>query len=258
MVQVHVSRIRRLLESGQAPAADERLSWDGSCYRLGPGSIRLDLAEFGELTEDARRAASAGDEAAACELYERALGLWRGQPLDDIDVLRDHPAVTGISRRRAAVVAEYADAAAGAGLADRVIGHLEALAARDPLDERAHAQLMVTLAATGRQATALRVYQDLAGRLDNELGVRPSGELSAAHLQILRQQIPRAAASATATAVAPALAATGSGHDHRQVAADPWCRGSCHPPCRASPAGPPSWQCRPACGSRRPGRAARW
>ena len=221
MIQAHVSRVRRLLKCGQAPAADKQLSWDGSCYRLGPDSIRLDLAEFGELTEDARRAAAAGDEAAACELYERALGLWRGQPLDDIDVLRGHPAVTGISRRRAAVVAEYAAAAAGAGLADRVIGHLEALAAREPLDERAHAQLMVTLAATGRQATALRVYQDLAARLDNELGVRPGGELSAAHLQILRQQIPPAAASATATAVAPALAATGPGHDHSQVAADP-------------------------------------
>jgi DNA-binding SARP family transcriptional activator len=226
MVQSYVSRIRRLLESGQAPAAGQQLSWDGSCYHLGPDSIRLDLAEFAELAEDARQAAAAGDGAAACDLYERALGLWRGQPLDDIDVLRGHPAVTAIGRRRAAAVAEYADAAASAGLAERVIGHLEALAAREPLDERAHARLMVTLAATGRQATALRVYQDLAARLDNELGVRPGPELAAAHLQILRQQIPpalapAAVAPAAAGAAAPAPASAGSDRDRGQSGTDP-------------------------------------
>ena len=220
MIQAQVSRIRRLVGPGPAPDGGAQLSWDGSGYRLSPGSIRLDLAEFSALTEHARQAAAAGEATAACESYERALGLWRGQALEDIDVLRGHPAVTALGQRRTAAVIEYSGAAASAGLHDRVIAHLEALAARDPLDERAHAQLILMLAATGRQASALRMYQDLAGRLDSELGVRPGPELSAAHLQVLRQQIPPAAAPSAAGAAAPPLAA-GSGSDHPQAAPDP-------------------------------------
>jgi hypothetical protein len=146
------------------------------------------VAEFGELAGQARRAAAAGDAAGACELYERALGLWRGQPLEDVGMLYGHPAITELGRRRAAVVLDYADAAVGAGQHDRVTGHLEALAAREPLDERLPARLMGILAATGRQAAALRVYAEMAGRLDLELGISPGPELAAAHLNVLRQQ----------------------------------------------------------------------
>ena len=177
------------------PGDGARLSWDGAGYRLSLDGIRLDLAEFGELTGQARQAASTGEAAAACLLYERALGLWRGQPLEDIDALRSHPAVTSLARQRDDLVIEYASAAADAGRYDGVIAHLAALTAREPLDERAHAQLIMTLAATGRQAAALQIYQDLVARLDTELGVRPGPELAAAHLQVLRQQIPSAASA---------------------------------------------------------------
>ncbi len=197
MIQAQVSRIRRLMEPGRGWAGNVWLSWDGSGYRLSPGSVQLDVTDFGELTRHARQAAAAGNLTHACEWYERALRLWRGQALDDIDVLRGHPAVIGLNRWRDTVVIEYAAAAAGVGLEDQVISHLEALAAREPLDERSHAHLMVTLAALGRQAEALRVYQALAGRLDSDLGVRPGPELTAAHLRVLRQEVPVAAGAGT-------------------------------------------------------------
>ncbi len=91
MIQAQVSRVRRLLGPAGVPGDGTRLSWDGSGYRLSLDGIGLDVAEFGELAGHARAAAAAGDAAAACELYERALGLWRGQPLEDIDALRGHP-----------------------------------------------------------------------------------------------------------------------------------------------------------------------
>lgn len=188
MVQAQISRIRRLL--APAPGAAARLSWDGPGYRLGPGALWLDLTEFTRLAARARQAAAAGDLPGACARYERALALWRGQPLEDIELLYGHPAVTGLARQRDAVVIDYAGAAASAGLHDRVTGHLEALTAREPLDERAHAWLMITLAATGRQAAALRLHTDLTGRLDHELGVSPGPDLSAAHLRVLRQEMP--------------------------------------------------------------------
>src|SRR5215469_11413734 len=195
MIQAQVSRLRRLLEPGRVPGDGARLSWEGAGYRLSLDGIRLDLAEFGELTGQARRAAGTGEAAAACQLYERALGLWRGQPLEDIDALRGHPAVISLARQRDDLVIEYASAAADTGRYDGVIAHLAALATREPLDERAHTQLIMTLAATGRQAAALQIYQDLVARLDAELGVRPGPELAAAHLQVLRQQVCPAAAA---------------------------------------------------------------
>ena len=191
-----------MLGSGRVPGNGTRLSWDGAGYRLSLDAIRLDLAEFGELTGQARRAAGTGEAAAACQLYERALGLWRGQPLEDIDALRGHPAVTSLARQRDDLVIEYAIIAADAGRYDGVIAHLAALTTRESLDERAHAQLIMALAATGRQAAALQIYQDLVARLDAELGVRPGPELAAAHLQILRQQVPSPAS-------APAAAGSG-------------------------------------------------
>jgi DNA-binding SARP family transcriptional activator/Tfp pilus assembly protein PilF/DNA-binding XRE family transcriptional regulator len=197
MIQAHVSRIRRLL--GPEPGGRARLSWDGSGYRLSLAGIGLDAAESGALAARARQAAAAGDAAAAGALYQQALRLWRGQPLADVRALHDHPAITGLTRWRDAVVIEYADAAANAGHFDGVLGHLEALAARDPLDERAHARLMRVLAATGRQAAALRVYTELAARLDAELGVRPGPELAAAHLEVLRQQVRPGAAGPVVT-----------------------------------------------------------
>jgi DNA-binding SARP family transcriptional activator/tetratricopeptide (TPR) repeat protein/DNA-binding XRE family transcriptional regulator len=203
-IRRHVTGIRRVLGAGQ-PASEPPLSWDGSCYRLSPGVVRLDITDFTDLAQKARQAA-AGDAYVACGLYEQALRLWRGSALEDIEVLRGHPATVGLGRQRAAVVTEYADLAARAGLHDRVIPHLEALVAREPLDERAHAQLMVTLAGTGHQAAALSIYRDLADRLDSELGVTPGPELSAAHLQVLRQEIIGAPVPAAAGTGAPPAA----------------------------------------------------
>jgi len=218
IIQAYVSRIRRLLGPGPARGRGGMLSWDGSCYRLSPESLRLDVAEFSELTERARQAAAAGDGAGACEMYERAMRVWRGQALADIELLAGDPAVTSLGRQRAAVVIEYADAAAAAGLDDRVVAHLDGLTGRDPLDERAHARLMVALAAMGQQAAALRVYQDLAGRLDGELGVNPGPELAEAHLKVLRQEIPPAPALA---AHGPAPDPSGPAGPRNRAAADP-------------------------------------
>ena len=224
MIQAHASQIRRLLATGQDPGGPSRLSWDGIGYRLSLAGIRLDAAEFGELARHARGVAAAGNVVGAGEFYERALGLWRGQPLEDIPVLCGHPALAELARQRVAVVLDYADALAGAGQWDQVSGHLEALAAQEPLDERVHARLMLALAATGRQAAALRVYTELAARLDAELGVSPGPELRAAHLQVLRQHVQPTATPALAAVVAvggaPAGAVAAGQMVPRQLPAD--------------------------------------
>jgi DNA-binding SARP family transcriptional activator/tetratricopeptide (TPR) repeat protein/DNA-binding XRE family transcriptional regulator len=199
MVQGYITWLRHLLGPGGAAPAERPsargsvLAWDGALYRLAPGAVDSDLNEFTELAERAQQAAP-GDPARACQLYEAAMRLWRGDAAADIELLHGHPAVIEINQRRAAVTIDYATVADVAGLHEPIVTHLRALASRAPLDERAHARLMVALAATGQQASALDIYENLRRRLHDELGVRPSRELTDAHLLVLREQVTAAGA----------------------------------------------------------------
>jgi DNA-binding SARP family transcriptional activator/Tfp pilus assembly protein PilF/DNA-binding XRE family transcriptional regulator len=187
LVQSYASRLRRALDpSGEVGL----LVGVGTSYRLRLDANQLDLLGFGQLVERGRECAQAGDPEVACQWYRQALGLWQGEPLADVDQLRGHPAVVDLDRRRTATIAEYAELAIATGLAEQVIPHLERLAERESLDERAHALLMLALAGSGQQATALHLYEKLRRRLDDQLGIHPGAELSDAHLRVLRQQVP--------------------------------------------------------------------
>ncbi len=197
MVQGYVSRLRKVLDPGRRPGGPggpggpgELVASAGTSYRLRVTASELDLLAFGQLTEHARAAWRDKDAAAAAGLYEQALGLWQGEPLADVEVLRGHPAVAAVARRRAAAVIEYAEAAAASGSRERALPRLEALAAAEPLNERAGALLMFALASAGRQDAALGVFEDLRRRLDQQLGVLPGAGLADAHLQVLRQEDP--------------------------------------------------------------------
>jgi DNA-binding SARP family transcriptional activator len=179
----------RLLTAG-APSGGEH------GYRLRLAGRQLDLLEFTELAARARAAAASGDYTAACRWYERAAALWRGEPLAGLDLLRGHPAVTGLARRRAAVLLGYAEAAAAAGQHEQVIPHLRRLAGQDRLDERVHARLMIALAGVGQPAAAVAVFELLRERLDAELGVSPGAELADAHAAVLHSQASQGSAAA--------------------------------------------------------------
>jgi DNA-binding SARP family transcriptional activator len=187
MVQTHVSQLRRLLGPGVVTS-------DGTSYRLDLTVTGLDSLEFARLADEAGNAAAAGNPAAACRLYEQALHLWRGEPLADVLILHGHPAVTALGQRRAAATLEHAAVAAAAGCPERALTRLRELTAREPLDERAHARLMLTLVACGQQAAALSAFDRLRRRLVEELGISPGAELAQVHLRILRGQITDAAA----------------------------------------------------------------
>lgn len=198
LVQAYMSRLRRVLDPDRPSRDQGVLVCACARYTLRVTSVQLDLLAFAELASRACAVQAAGDPATACDLFEQALGLWEAEPVADIAVLCQHPAVVGLYRAKAAAIASYADAAFLAGRPERVLPHLHELVCRDPLDEKAHAQLMIALAATGQQGSALRVYRSLTGRLDVQLGVRPSREVVEAHLRVLQQDLPVAAQAAGA------------------------------------------------------------
>lgn len=189
-VQRYISRLRKLLGDDPARAGGGRRisTTGGCCYQLNVGTGCLDLAAFEQLTRQAREAA---DPALACERCAEALGLWRGDVLVNVDLLRGHPAVVEVRNRRADAVLRYAQAATRVGASAESLPHLRELCAEEPLNEQAHAWLMTVLAATGQQAAALQVFADVRRRLEVELGIGPSLVLARARTTVLNQGAER-------------------------------------------------------------------
>lgn len=192
LVQAHVSRLRKILtpEARNASAGEEIIASAGGGYRLRLRSEQLDLLTFRKFAAGAEVARMASDSLTAYERYEQALELWRGEPMADVDVLHDQPAIVEQRRELTEVLLRYAELACALGFHDRVLPRLHALAAAEPLNERVHARLMIALAGAGQQAAAVRVYEELRARLDREFAIYPSEELVEAHLRVLRQDLP--------------------------------------------------------------------
>jgi DNA-binding SARP family transcriptional activator len=189
MVHVYVARLRRLLDPGRLETSA------GTSYELVATDGQIDLMEFEEHANRAAQVHAAGELGPACKAYARALDTWRADPLADIEVLHAHPVVVALRQRRSDLVIRYAEAAMATGCHEEVLPRLRELAAAEPLNERAHAALMLALAGSGRQAAALALFDDLRRRLDDQLGVRPGAELAGAQQRVLRHEVPQVASS---------------------------------------------------------------
>ena len=184
LLQAHVSRIRRLLIAHSGEGGIESVR---GAYRLSLPGDQVDLLTFRDFAAQAAAARAAGDDMTAVECYKHAMDLWRGEPLADVDVLSGHPGVTALQHELAGVLLRYADVACALGRHERVLPRLQALADAEPLNESAHARLMIALAGSGQQAAAIRVHEDVRTRLDRELGLSPGEELAEAYIRVLRQ-----------------------------------------------------------------------
>jgi DNA-binding SARP family transcriptional activator len=190
LLQAHVSRIRRLLNAHNGcPGNEGVIDSVRGAYRLSLPGDKVDLLVFRDLAAQAAAARAAGYDGAAAECYSHAMGLWRGEPLADVDVLSGHPGITALRQELAGVLLRYAEVACALGQHERVLPRLQALAEAEPLNEPAHARLMIALAGSGQQAAAIRVHEDIRARLDRELGLSPGEELAEAYIRVLRQDI---------------------------------------------------------------------
>ena len=173
MVQLYVSQLRRL------PGGAE-IATRGRGYELRLPADAVDALRFEQLVEAAER----GEPGAAAA----ALGLWRGTPLAD---LLDVPFAAAEARRLEELWLRAreldVDEALAAGRSREVAAELETLVAAHPLRERLHAQRMLALYRSGRQADALAAYQSAHRVLGEEAGVEPGPELRRLHEAMLHQ-----------------------------------------------------------------------
>jgi DNA-binding SARP family transcriptional activator/Flp pilus assembly protein TadD len=155
-------------------------------YVIEIGDGELDIRRFAALAVGGRAAARAGEWARAAEDCRAALGLWRGEPLADIPspLLRARE-LPHLEEHRLAVLATRIDADLHLGRADLLVAELRQLVAAHPLREGFHAQLMLALYRSGRQADALAAYQDARRLLAEEVGADPGADLRDLHQRML-------------------------------------------------------------------------
>jgi DNA-binding SARP family transcriptional activator len=181
-VQNYVMRLRRVLENHSG----SRISTQPRGYLIRVDAGELDVIRFEELLGRARAAARDGSWDQAATQARRALALWRGEPLADVDseVLADRE-VPRLEELRLQAVEARIDADLHLGRPSEVIAELRQLVATHPLRECVHGLLMRALYRDGRQAEALAAYQHARQVLVEELGTEPGTGLRELHSQLL-------------------------------------------------------------------------
>jgi basic membrane lipoprotein Med (substrate-binding protein (PBP1-ABC) superfamily)/DNA-binding SARP family transcriptional activator len=185
---VYISRLRSLFEPDRTARGESSilLTKDhGYVLNVDPASIDAFLFE-----QEASRGHELArtDPAAAAELLSHALGLWRGDALQDVTYEEfSQSEITHLEELRLSAIEDRIECGLDQGQARELIGELESLREAEPLRERPVSQLMTALYRSGRHADALRAFERFRRRLGSEIGIEPSAELRRLEEQILVQ-----------------------------------------------------------------------
>ncbi|MGO9854071.1 MAG: ATP-binding protein [Acidimicrobiales bacterium] len=172
-----ISRVRRRLQA--AGATDELIVTRAPGYLLDVPAEVTDAARFERLVAEGRRELTRRRPSATIRLLAAAEQLWRGPAYSEV---RDDPFARAEARRleelRLSATETRMDAGLTLGRHGALAGELESLTTANPLRERLWSQRMLALYRSGRQAEALRVFQDLRAILVAELGIEPGRDVT--------------------------------------------------------------------------------
>ena len=196
-VQICVARLRKTLGASAIETVP-------GGYRLALDGDDLDTARFERLAERGRALAATGDAARAASAFARALALWRGHPLEELDGWPPgRSEAARLEELRRTIEEDLLDARLAAGEHRRVAVDAEALVAEQPWRERRWAILALARYRCGRQADALASIRAARRTLVEDLGLDPGSELADLERAILRQD-PALAAPPEPAAVSEA------------------------------------------------------
>jgi DNA-binding SARP family transcriptional activator len=200
----YMARLRSVIAGAREDGTGLARRQGGYVLAADPG--RVDLFRFRRL---AAEAAAAEDDEQVAALLGDALGLWRGPALIGVDspwlaAMRDK---LELERHNAAL--DLIDVRLRLGEHAALVSELVTEAAAAPGDERLIGQLMLALYRSGRQADALRWFDQTRRYLAEELGADSGQQLRELHQRIMRAD-PTLAVAAQAAA-APAAVAPAAG-----------------------------------------------
>lgn len=193
-LQTYVLNLRRLIaeHTGMTTGdvAQDVLVTNSGGYMLRVDPETLDLNDYHSLVAIGCTALSRGDDEQGIDLLSKALGLWRGPALVDVQVGRVLESKRQQFEESRLVVLEYMlDARLRLGMYREVLVELAALTAENPLNEGLHSQYMRALHLSGRRAHALDVFRRFREDLASELGLDPGPPLRRLHWGILNNQV---------------------------------------------------------------------
>jgi DNA-binding SARP family transcriptional activator/DNA-binding GntR family transcriptional regulator len=194
MIHVYVSQLRKTLPEGVL-----RTRAPGYALEIAPEAV--DLVQLTRLRAEARAALADGDPRVASQRLREALSLWRGTALAEFSEPFAAAQAAHLDEVRIACLEDRIDADLALGQHADLIGELRVLVAGHPLRERLRCQLMLALYRAGRQAEALRVYQEFRRALQDELAIEPSAAMNVLQRQVLRQDEALDLAAPTAAPV---------------------------------------------------------
>jgi predicted ATPase/DNA-binding SARP family transcriptional activator len=172
-LRAHVSNLRKVL-GADAPKLVSRPPG----YLFDIDGDAIDVVRFERLAAAGRAASRQHDLERGLAQLRAALALWRGPPLADLaGVEVAEREADRLAQERLGVIEDRIDAELALGHHGDVVAELEALASEHPVRERLAAQLMLALYRCGRQADALRAYEQTRVFLARELGIEPAREL---------------------------------------------------------------------------------
>ncbi|MFE6894365.1 BTAD domain-containing putative transcriptional regulator [Streptomyces sp. NPDC057694] len=189
-LQTYIMQLRRCLGTAMGPDepkdAKNVLATRHGGYLLQIPQDSVDVHAYERLVASGQEAFEEGEDEKAAQRFRQALALWQGTALVDVrlgPVLEIE--VMRLEESRLVTVERRIDADLRLGRHAELLAELVDLIARHPQHEGLHAQAMVALYRSGRQAAALEVYRKMWRRLTEDLGVEPSPQLQRLHQAIL-------------------------------------------------------------------------
>ncbi|WP_344877424.1 AfsR/SARP family transcriptional regulator [Nonomuraea antimicrobica] len=177
----YVTRIRAAIQSRGTETDGAELVRHAGGYALHVAPERVDLHRFRQLVKKGR----AADDERGSTLLRRALALWQTDALTGVSGMWAERTRVQLDDERIMAYLLYQDMQLNLGRHEELLPGLRDLVASHPFDERLAARLMTVLDRCGRQAEALRLYEQVRSQLAEQLGVDPSPELRERHLELL-------------------------------------------------------------------------
>ena len=192
-LQTYVLHLRKLfadaLGLSTSQVAKQVLQTRNTGYLLSLGDAALDLREYQQLERTGRSILQNGDDAGAVETFSRALALWRGSVLSDVEHGRLLEAeVARLEQSRLTMVECQVEAALRLGRHRESLSDLAGLVVQHRFHENLHAQYMLALHRSGCRTRALEIYHRLRTSMVDELGLEPSPKLQWLHHAVLTSE----------------------------------------------------------------------
>ncbi|MEU2358915.1 AfsR/SARP family transcriptional regulator [Streptomyces misionensis] len=187
-LQAHIYRLRRTLQQLSQAAAGPQLLTRPFGYVLQLDGATVDVDVFRRSIARAR-SVMRSDPVSAHALFEEALALWQGEPLQDVLAEGGMCQNAALELKEEYLAAVEDKLSLGIDIADPapVIAELKRMSTAYPWHERLTELLMLALYRAGRQAEAVETYNRARRRLVDELGIEPSAQLRKRFHEILNQ-----------------------------------------------------------------------